>query len=115
MISTSLLNELLEFRSERSWEQFHTARNLSSAICVEASELLDYFRWARDFELETIITEQRQGIEHEIADVAILLSYLCHDLGISIEDVVGRKLQINSEKYPVEKAKGVSTKAHKLI
>jgi hypothetical protein len=44
MISENLLEELIQFRREREWEQFHTVRNLSAALCVEASELLDHFR-----------------------------------------------------------------------
>jgi hypothetical protein len=48
MLSPSLLEAILAFRQERDWEQFHTPRNLSAAICVEAAELLDHFRWTRD-------------------------------------------------------------------
>ena len=114
MISSTLLNALLAFRRERDWEQFHTVRNLSSALCVEAAELLDIFRWAHDSEITTIVEEQRSEIENEVADVAILLSYLCHDLNISIEDVVRKKLQINRGKYPVRSSKGASTKYNRL-
>jgi dCTP diphosphatase len=110
MISRTLLDALIEFRRERDWEQFHTVRNLSAALCVEASELLDLFRWSRDSEITAIVEKQRSEIENEVADVAILLSYLCHDLNISIEDVVGKKLEINREKYPVGSSKGTSTK-----
>jgi len=110
MISGTLLDVLIAFRRERDWEQFHTIRNLSAALCVEVAELLDLFRWARDSEIATIVEQQRFSIENEIADVAILLSYLCHDLNISIEDVVRKKVEINREKYPVESSKGVSTK-----
>lgn len=110
MISETLLDILIAFRQERDWEQFHTIRNLSAALCVEAAELLDLFRWVRDSEIETIIQQHRLSIEHEIADVAILLSYLCHDLNISIEDVVRKKIEINRHKYPVESSKGISTK-----
>ena len=95
--------------------QFHTIRNLSSALCVEAAELLDLFRWARDSEITAIVDKQRFEIENEVADVAILLSYLCHDLNISIEDVVRKKLQINREKYPVESSKGASTMYNRLV
>ena len=102
MISSSLLDALLAFRRERDWEQFHTVRNLSSALCVEAAELLDLFRWARDSEITTIVEKLRPEVENEVADVAILLSYLCHDLNISIDDVVKKKLQINREKYPLK-------------
>jgi NTP pyrophosphatase (non-canonical NTP hydrolase) len=114
MISNKLLESLLKFRSERNWEQFHTARNLCAAICVESVELLDHFRWARDSEIGTIIEQRESEIENELADVAILLLYLCHDLGISIEDIISKKLKMNYEKYPIEKAKGTSTKYDKL-
>lgn len=115
MISENLLDDLIQFRHEREWEQFHTVRNLSAALCVEASELLEQFRWARDSEIKTIVEQKRFEIENELADVSILLSYLCHDLGLSIEDIVRKKLEINREKYPVEKAKGNAKKYSELI
>lgn len=115
MISENLLDDLIQFRHEREWEQFHTVRNLSAALCVEASELLDKFRWARDSEIESIVEENRTEIENELADVSILLTYLCHDLGLSIEDIVRKKLEINREKYPVEKARGNAKKYSELI
>lgn len=114
MISSSLLNALLEFRHERDWEQFHTVRNLSAALCVESAELLDHFRWARDSEINSIIEQHQSAIEHEVADVAILLLYICHDLGIAIEDAVSKKLELNHAKYPVDKAKGIATKYNNL-
>jgi NTP pyrophosphatase (non-canonical NTP hydrolase) len=114
MISSTILDALLAFRRERDWEQFHTVRNLSSALCVEAAELLDLFRWARDSEITTIVEERRPEIESEVADVAILLAYICHDLNISIEDMVRKKLEINRKKYPVGSSKGISTKYSRL-
>lgn len=114
MISKELIEALVEFRRERDWEQFHTVRNLSAALCVEASELLDEFRWARDSDMDAIIEQQRSEIESELADVAILHAYLCHDLNISIEDAVRKKLEQNRLKYPVEKSKGVATKYDKF-
>ncbi len=114
MISNTLLDALLAFRRERDWEQFHTIRNLSSALCVEATELLDLFRWAHDSEITTIVEQQRSEIESEVADVAILLTYLCHDLNISIENIVRKKLETNRKKYPVGSSKGTSTKYSKL-
>jgi NTP pyrophosphatase (non-canonical NTP hydrolase) len=114
MISHDLLDSLLEFRRERNWEQFHTVRNLSAALCVEAAELLDHFRWARDSDINSIIKQQQAEIENELADVTILLSYLYHDLGISADDAVLKKLELNRAKYPVEKAKGLSLKYNKL-
>ena len=114
MISKNLINSLLEFRTERNWEQFHTVRNLSAALSVEAAELLAHFRWARDSDIESIIKQNKTEIESELADVTILLSYICHDLGLSIEDAVSKKLEINRANYPVDKAKGNFTKYDKL-
>ncbi|MFA6414026.1 MAG: nucleotide pyrophosphohydrolase [Syntrophales bacterium] len=114
MISSTLLQALIAFRQERDWEQFHTVRNLSSALCVESAELLDLFRWARDSEITAIAEQQRSEIESEVADVTILLMYLCHDLNISIEDVVRKKLEVNREKYPIESSKGTSKKYNRL-
>ena len=114
MISKNLLKKLIDFRHERDWEQFHTTRNLASALCVEAAELLDIFRWARDSETTEIVNQQRSQIESEVADVAILLIYLSHDLNISIEHAVKKKLEINRKKYPIEKVKGISTKYNNL-
>jgi NTP pyrophosphatase (non-canonical NTP hydrolase) len=115
MISKELLDLLLKFRKERDWEQFHTVRNLCAALCVESAELLDQFRWARDSEIGSIIEQHMPEIENELADVAILLSYLCHDLGISLEDAVRKKLKLNNRNYPIEKAKGKSIKHNSLV
>lgn len=114
MIENELLAKILAFRSEREWAQFHTPKNLSAALCVEAAELLEQFQWARDSELAELVIREREPIEHEIADIAILLSYLCYDLNISVSDVVRRKLELNREKYPVEKARGTATKYDRL-
>jgi NTP pyrophosphatase (non-canonical NTP hydrolase) len=114
MISETLFNSLIAFRREREWEQFHTIRNLSTALCVESAELLALFRWAHDSDIPSVVEEQRPEIENEVADVAILLMYLCHDLGISIEDAIRKKLEVNQQRYPVENSKGVSTKYDRL-
>lgn len=114
MISKTLLNEMLAFRHERDWEKFHTVRNLASALCVECAELLDIFRWSRDSEVTSIVKQQRSEIESEVADVAILLTYLCNDLNISVEDAVRKKLEMNRGKYPVDRSKGTSAKYNRL-
>ncbi len=110
MIDGELMTQLLAFRKERDWEQFHTPKNLSAALCVEAAELLEQFRWAKDTELMELVEREREAIEHEVADIAIFLSYFCHDLEMSLSDVVRRRLELNRAKYPVEKARGTATK-----
>lgn len=114
MIDKHLLDELLAFRRERDWEQFHTPRNLAAGVCIEAAELLEHFQWAKDEELPEIVAKNREAIEHEIADVAMYLSLLCSDIGVSLDDAVRRKLELNKQKYPVDKARGKSTKYDRL-
>ena len=114
MLSKELMNELLTFRRDRDWEQFHSSKNLSISICIEAAELLEHFQWAKDSELEDILLNNREEIESEIADIGILLAYLCNDLNVSLIDAIRRKIFVNNTKYPVDKAKGVSTKYDRL-
>jgi NTP pyrophosphatase (non-canonical NTP hydrolase) len=110
MLSDQLLQELLAFRKERDWEQFHNLRTLSTSIALEAAELMENTQWATDAELPAVVAERREAIAEEIADIAILLSYLTRDLNVDIEEAVRGKLLKNALKYPVEKAKGVATK-----
>ena len=114
MISDQLRNELLAFREERDWEQFHNLRTLSTSIALEAAELMEHTQWATDAELPAIADERREAIVEEIADIAILLAYLTHDLDVDIEEAVRGKLLKNAQKYPVDKAKGVATKYDRL-
>ncbi len=114
MLTKEAMAELLAFRAERDWEQFHTPRNISASICIEASELLEIFQWAKDEDLKDIVEARREEVEFEVADLVMLLSYFCHDHNIDIEDVLRRKMVINKKKYPVEKSRGVSTKYDRL-
>ena len=114
MISPPLLERLLAFRAERDWEQFHNLRTLSTSIVLEAAELAEFTQWANDTELAEIARTRRDEISQEIADVAILLTYLSHDLGIDLDEAVAAKIQINAERYPVSKSKGSVTKYDRL-
>ena len=110
MISNELAAKLLAFRAERNWEQFHNLRTLSTSIVLEAAELAEFTQWARDHEVSEIVRQKRGEISREIADIVILLSYLIHDLGIDLEQAVAEKLQLNGQRYPVEKARGSAKK-----
>ena len=114
MITEKLKTDLLEFRRAREWEQFHTARSLAAAISVEAAELLEPFRWATDQQAMEIGQTRRAEIADEIADLAILLTYLAHDLAIDVNEAVAAKIVSNAKKYPVEKSRGSSKKYSEL-
>jgi len=114
IISKDILDQLLAFRRERDWGEFHTPKNLSVALSVEAAELLECFQWAKDSELEELVVRERTAIEDEIADIVILLSYLCYDLSIELDVVVRSKIEKNRQKYPVHLARGIATKYDRL-
>lgn len=112
MLANDLQNELLQFRAERDWQQFHTPKNLAISLSLEAGEVLELFQW-----------EERQGealakvmprLRDEVADVAVYLTYLCMDLGIDLEAAVRHKLEQNRQKYPVALCKGVAKKYTEL-
>lgn len=114
MLTPELRQRLLEFRKERDWGQFHNLRTLSTSIVLEAAELAEHTQWARDADLEEVVNRRKPRIEQEIADIVILLTYLVTDLDIDVEKAVAEKLQLNAQKYPVERAKGSSRKYDEL-
>jgi len=111
MIEPELLKQLVEFRRERDWEQFHHPKDLAISLSIEASELLEWFQWRTDEEIsQQLQSDKRVKLEDELADVAVYLSYLCHDLGVDINKVVQAKMVKNAQKYPVDKVKGRADK-----
>ena len=111
MLKPEILERLIAFRSERDWEQFHNPKDLAISLSIEASELLEWFQWKTEDDIKALLnTEKRVALEDEIADVAAYLSYLCHDLGIDINQALAAKIEKNAKKYPVDKVKGRSDK-----
>ncbi|ODN66308.1 nucleotide pyrophosphohydrolase [Methylophaga muralis] len=111
MINADLLKQLIEFRRERDWEQFHNPKDIAISLSIEAAELLEWFQWRDKTEIQQMLeTDKREALEDEIADVAVYLSYLCHDLNIDLEQAIKRKMEKNAAKYPVEKVKGRADK-----
>jgi NTP pyrophosphatase (non-canonical NTP hydrolase) len=111
MIKQQLLQQLIAFRKERDWEQFHNPKDLAISLSIEAAELLEWFQWRSEEEIkQQLQSDKRIQLEDELADVAVYLSYLCHDLDIDLNKVVAAKMVKNAEKYPVEKVKGRNDK-----
>lgn len=111
MIKADLLQKIIDFRRERDWEQFHNPKDLAISLSIEASELLEWFQWRTNDEIAAQLnSDKRELLEDEIADVAVYLSYLCHDLDIDINKAVAAKIEKNAAKYPIDKVKGRSDK-----
>lgn len=101
-----VLDRLKAFRDERDWAQFHTPENLAKSISIEAGELLEHFQWNAEFDVE--------AVRLELADVLTYAYFLAAALDVSPHEIVMEKLRITGEKYPVEKARGVSEKYDRL-
>ena len=101
------LERIKKFRDDRDWKQFHTPSNLAKAISIESGELLEEFLWDNDnFNL--------QNVKEELADVMIYCIHMANALDVNIEDIINMKMDKNEMKYPVEKAKGKSSKYTEL-
>ena len=96
------------FVAERSWEPFHSPKNLSMGAAVEAAELMEHFLWVDNDASRQVVNDPKQmeQIADEIADVACYLLALANTLGIDLSDAIAAKLAKNAVKYPAEKYRG---------
>ena len=99
-----------KFRGDRAWKQVHDPKNLAVSISIEAAELLELFQWKTGEEATRFAAEHKERVSEEIADVAIYLVELADITGIDLAKAIEAKLEKNARKYPVDKARGVSTK-----
>jgi len=98
---------LAKFVEERDWSKFHTPANLAKSISIEANELLECFQWSDvDYNIE--------DVKDELADVMNYCIQMSMVLKVDIVDILNAKLDKTEKKYPVDKAKGLSTKYDKL-
>ena len=109
-----LQDSLRAFAKERNWEQFHSPKNLATALSVEASELLEHFQWLTDKQSRDLPIDKRTDVAEEMADVLLYLLQLTDKLQIDIMDAARNKLQANAKKYPVERSRGNSKKYSEL-
>ena len=108
------VEKLKAFRHARDWEQFHTPKNLSMGIAIEASELMQEFLWKNDEEVALRIKDHRENVADEIADIASYVFLLADDLGLDLFSEIERKMAKNGAKYPVDKCFGKATKYNEL-
>lgn len=101
-----LENKIVKFAEDRDWLQFNTPENLAKSIAIEAGELLECFQWNNNYD--------KTELKYEIADVMNYCILLCHQIEVDPKKIILEKMKISEKKYPIEKAKGVSTKYNKL-
>lgn len=109
-----LRDALREFARERDWDQFHSPKNLASALSVEAAELLEQFQWLTEDQSRTLDENQRAAVGEEMADVLLYLIRLADKLDLDLTAAAHVKIRRNAEKYPADKARGSSRKYTEL-
>lgn len=102
---------LASFAEERDWDQFHSLKNLSMALSVETSELMEHFQWLESkTSIDDLPSEKKQKIEDELIDIFIYWVRLTDKMNISFEEAFERKFGENCKKYPADKVRGQSKK-----
>ena len=102
-----VMQRIDKFNKDRDWDKFHSPSNLSKSISIEANELLECFQWNdNEYDLESV--------KEELADVMNYCIQMSQVLDVDIVDIINKKMDKTEKKYPVEKAKGVSTKYDKF-
>ncbi len=103
-----IFKKLEKFSRDRDWEKYHTPKNLSMALAVEASELMEIFQWLTGEESlkDNLSQKQKEKIEEEISDVLIYAIRMAQVLDIDLLNVINKKIDKNDLKYPAEKIKG---------
>lgn len=103
--------EIDRFSEVRDWRQFHTPKNLSMALSVEASELMEIFQWqVGNEDFASLSESKKEAVAHEVADVFIYLMRFCSVTGIDPLKAAQEKLKLNDAKYPAVVVKGKSDK-----
>jgi dCTP diphosphatase len=98
------LQKLVEgFVAERKWQKFHTAKNLSMSIAIEAAELMEHFLWDEGHDSAETFAAKREIICKEIADIMIGCLALCNRFDVDPADIIKNKVQEIKAKYPVDK------------
>lgn len=96
-----------KFNKDRDWDKFHSPANLAKSISIEAAELLECFQWSDN-------EYNQEDVKEELADIMNYCIQMSQVLNVDIIDIINKKMDKTEKKYPVDKAKGVSTKYNKL-
>ena len=105
------IKEILKFRDDRDWKQFHNPKDLAISISLEAAELLEVFQWSG---ADVLNEGKQEKIKEELADVIVYSQNLLDKLGLDVDEIVNMKMTMNEAKYPIEKAKGSAAKYDQL-
>ena len=104
------IRRLNTFAQERDWDQFHSPKNLSMALMVEAGELMEHFQWLTQEQSQKLAPDKLAEVEHELADILIYLTRLAAKLNVDLFAAARNKMDLNEKKYPAETVRGSAKK-----
>jgi len=105
---------VVKFRDARDWKKYHKPKDLAVSISIEAAELLEYFQWKNDEEIEKMLAEKGEKVREELADIIIYCLNFADVTKTDISKIVKEKIEDNEKKYPPEKIKGNYKKYNEL-
>ena len=105
-----LVNRLREFADSRDWNQFHSPKNLCMALSAEVAEITEHFQWLTQKQSRNLPEEKRDEVATELADTLLYLIRLADKLEIDLFAAALNKIELNEQKYPIEKSRGNAKK-----
>jgi NTP pyrophosphatase (non-canonical NTP hydrolase) len=92
------------FVDARDWQPFHSPKNLSMSIAIEAAELMERFQWLTPAEAQAVTDDpaERAATVDEPADVVIYCLSLSNALDLDVSSAVLGKLQTNEAHFPAD-------------
>ena len=99
---------IADFVAERDWSQFHSPKNVSMALAIEAAELMEHFQWLTTEESRQLPndTAKLAAVGEELADVVGYSLALANELGLDLASAIRAKMVKNAEKYPADQYRG---------
>lgn len=110
-MNKKIIDQILKFRNDRNWKQFHTPKDLAISISLESAELLENFQWSGK---DLICKNKKDQIAEELADIMIYCILMAESCNLDIDDIIKKKININEKKYPISKSKGNAKKYNTL-
>jgi NTP pyrophosphatase (non-canonical NTP hydrolase) len=96
------------FVERRDWHRFHSPKNLSMSMAIEAAELMEHFQWLSAEQSRDVIRHPPRlaAVTEELADVLCYVLAMANELGLDLSTAVRQKMARNEQKYPVEQYRG---------
>lgn len=107
---SELTSEILRFRDERNWAQFHNPKDMVISLSLEVAELLELMQWKNGEELRTHLAERQHEVGEELSDILYWTLLIAHDLHVNLAGAFMAKMNVNELKYPAEKARNSQKK-----